>query len=557
MRKLLFIFLSSVLYPLAVHSQTTVGLLQSNSAEDGYVLFAPMQSDTTYLIDKCGRRIHQWGSMHAPGMSVYLLPDGSLLRSGNVSNANFHTNGSAGGLIEKYDWNNNLLWSYTISSPTETQNHDIYPLANGNILVVIWEIIDSNTAIAAGRKPSLISGNVFSAKIEELQPIGTNQANVVWQWRLWDHLIQDFDATKSNYGVVADHPELVNVNYTSAGPASSDWTHANAVTYNASLDQIILSAHHMSELWFIDHNTTTAQAASHSGGAHSKGGDLLYRWGNPAVYGRGAAVNRVFYTQHNPTWIPAGYPHAGSIVVFNNGVGRPAGTYSSVDIFTPPVDGNGDYPITTGQAYGPSSALWSYTAAPVDTDFFGNALGGVQPMSNGNILVCEGPKGNFFEIDSNKNKLWQYVNPVRNNAAVTQGTAITNNSVFRCTQFDASYSGFGGQILSPHGHIEGNAILSHCDSSSSSAISEIENSISISVYPNPASDQLNYQLTTNGIYQKYTGTIYDQLGQIIESVEITPSKIYSYNTRGLSAGVYILKVTSATQSYSSQFVINK
>jgi hypothetical protein len=37
-------------------------------------------------------------------------------------------------------------------------------------------------------------------------------------------------------------------------------------------------------LWVIDHQTTTAQAASHTGGRYNKGGDLLYRWGNPQTY---------------------------------------------------------------------------------------------------------------------------------------------------------------------------------------------------------------------------------------------------------------------------------
>jgi hypothetical protein len=222
-----------------------------------------------------------------------------LVRAGNIPSQIFRGNGEQGGMIEKYDWNNNLTWSYILSSDTQTQNHDIYPLANGNILAVVWEAIDSNTAIAAGRDPARLSSQLFSAEIQELQPVGLHQATVVWQWRLWDHLIQDFDSTKSNYGVIADHPELINLNYTDSAPTSKDWIHANAVTYDSTRDQIILSAHNFSEIWILDHSTTTAQATTHSGGTHAKGGDLLYRWGNPQAYGRGTAADEVFYTQHN------------------------------------------------------------------------------------------------------------------------------------------------------------------------------------------------------------------------------------------------------------------
>lgn len=548
----LFISLVVAMISLQSIAQTTVGLLRANSAEDGYVLFAPIQSDTTYLIDKCGRLIHQWGSTNTPGMSVYLLPDGSLLRSANVPNANFHTNGAAGGMIQKYDWDNNLIWSYTISSSSETQNHDIYPLDNGNILAIIWEAMDSSAAIAAGRKPSLIPSKIFSVKIQELQPVGTNQANVVWEWRLWDHLIQDFDSTKANYGIIADHPELINLNYTLTGPLSSDWIHANAVTYNGALDQVILSAHHLSELWFIDHSTTTAQASAHTGGTHGKGGDLLYRWGNPAVYGRGNSSNRIFYTQHNPSWIPSGYPYANSISVFNNGVGRPGGNASSVDIFTPPIDGNGNYILAAGQAYGPSAPAWSYKAAPVDTVFYGNALGGVQPMANGNILICEGPKGNFFEIDSSKNTLWQYVNPVRMNNAVSQGTVITNNSVFRCTEYGTGYSAFSGRALTPMGHIESNAILTHCDSMVTGITDLAGANIGIYCFPNPASHILTIATDISIGTVRYQ--ICDISGRSVADGEATGGNS-EVNISNLPSGIYVLKITTDKYKWQKKLSI--
>src|SRR6185436_19708801 len=109
-------------------------------------------------------------------------------------------------------------------------------------------------------------------------------ATVVWEWHLWDHLVQDFDATKDNYAPVGSHPELVDVNFTGGGMAGADWTHVNAIAYHEGFDQLVLSAHNQSEVWVIDHSTTTAEAASHSGGRSGRGGDLLYRWGNPEAY---------------------------------------------------------------------------------------------------------------------------------------------------------------------------------------------------------------------------------------------------------------------------------
>jgi hypothetical protein len=63
----------------------------------------------------------------------------------------------------------------------------------------------------------------------------------------------------------------------------------NSIDYNPDLDQIALSVKGNSEAWIIDHGTTTAQAAGHTGGRRGQGGDLLYRWGNPLTYRAGTA----------------------------------------------------------------------------------------------------------------------------------------------------------------------------------------------------------------------------------------------------------------------------
>ena len=176
--------------------------------------------------------------------------------------------------------------------------------------------------------------------------------------------MQDYDPTKSNYygpNGVADHPELINVNYVSTGTdgagAPEDWTHCNGIDYNPQLDQIVLSSREFSEFWIIDHSTTTAQAASHSGGNSGHGGDLLYRYGNPQTYDAGTAADRVFYYQHDPKWITAGSPGAGDITASSTmaSVG-PALTYTSVVEITPPVDAQGNYIAQSGPGLRPDLA---------------------------------------------------------------------------------------------------------------------------------------------------------------------------------------------------------
>ena len=223
--------------------------------------------------------------------------------------------------------------------------------------------------------------------------------------------------------MVADHPELIDLNYRGpgTGPGGADLNHTNAIDYNAQFDQILLSIRCFSEIWVIDHSTTTAEAGGHSGGNSGMGGDLLYRWGNPAAYDAGDAGDQQLFVQHDAQWIPSGYPGAGNILVFNNGGGRPDGDYSSVDEIVPPVDSSGYY-----EGYGPTAPLWSYTAA-TPTDFYAAAISGAQRLPDGNTLICDGPNGYFFEVTSAGDLVWDY----------DHGDQAT----FRVTRYPSNYQG--------------------------------------------------------------------------------------------------------------------
>jgi hypothetical protein len=191
-----------------------------------------------------------------------------------------------------------------------------------------------------------------------------------------------------------------------------DWTHFNAVDYNADLDQILVSTPEFSEIWVIDHATTTAEAASHSGGRRGKGGDLLCRWGNPANYRSGTPADKRLFYQHNAQWIPNGLPGAGHVLVFNNGSRRPDGSYSSVDEIILPVDSDGIYPHDEGKAWGPAEPVWSYSA-PTKGDFFSSFISGTHRLPNGNTMICSGANGTLFEVTPEKEIVWKYVNPAK------------------------------------------------------------------------------------------------------------------------------------------------
>ncbi|HNP23828.1 MAG TPA: aryl-sulfate sulfotransferase, partial [Panacibacter sp.] len=321
-----------------VAAQTTVGLVQKDTGttEKGYILFAPLADTTTYLIDKCGRKIHTWHSSYKPGASVYLEPNGYLLRAGTYFNPLFPAGGS-GGIVQVLDWNSNVTGAYIVSDSIYQSHHDVRALPNGNILVLAWERKTTAEAIAAGRNPLHAGSSVWSEAVLELHPVSDKKATVVWEWHLWDHLVQDFDATKPNYAAVASRPGRIDINYTPKDTVP-DWVHLNAIDYNPAFDQVMINSPNFNELYIIDHSTTTAEARTGKGGRYGKGGNILYRWGNPLVYKSGTQADQQLFFQHNAHWIEPGLPYANQIMVFNNGQGRNGGIndYSTVDIIIPP-----------------------------------------------------------------------------------------------------------------------------------------------------------------------------------------------------------------------------
>ena len=184
-------------------AQNTVGTTYNSSAvEEGYTLFEFMGDTTIYLIDNCGRVINQWESEFIAGTSVYLLEDGSIIRGGKTPTTHFPAGGQ-GGVLEKFDWDGNLTWQFFYSDSLQSLHHDFAVMPNGNILAIAFELISKQEAIDNGRDTSRLSENkLWPEKIIEIQPQGINGATIVWEWRMWDHLIQNHDDTKLNYGVV-------------------------------------------------------------------------------------------------------------------------------------------------------------------------------------------------------------------------------------------------------------------------------------------------------------------------------------------------------------------
>jgi len=528
-----------------LNSQQTIGLFYNTpQSYDGYTLFAPAASDTTYLIDNCGERVHTWVTNTTPGNTVYLLENGMLLRTGKAFNSKFNAGGN-GGLIQMLDWDSNLIWEYKVSDSTQCQHHDIEPLPNGNILILVWVTHTKEEAIQAGR--TISPNELWSEKVIEVKPDLINGGGeVVWQWDTWDHYVQDVSDELDNFGDVTN-PRKININFSTRGFSNKDWLHFNSLDYNPRLDQIMLSNHNFGEVIIIDHSTTTEEAKTSEGGNSGFGGDLLYRWGNPMSYGQGTELDIKLVTQHDPHWIPDSLLDGGKVIIFNNIAGDSSKDYSEVLIIDPLVDDSGNYILSDGK-FGPSNTFWNYTANP-DTSFYSRNLSGSQRLPNGNTLFCEGWNGRFTEINPNKEKVWQYVNPSGfNGLLLNQGEESNSNQVFRVERISKSHPALLGKDLTPRGYIESGSDFT-CELYDSETSVEINDNMGVII--NQYTDRI--ELESEELINKIE--IFNFLGaKVYDSISENHNNTISIVNFG--SGIYFLKISLNNKTIHRKVIIN-
>ena len=530
-KKLIYILLifSNLTLLSQVNTLGTISLTEE--AYDGYTLFSSYKN--TFLINNCGQVINQWSSDYLPGHSVYILPNGNLIRAGRKDTSTI-TFGGVGGIVEMFDWDGNLVWEFVYSSDDYRLHHDIYPMPNGNILVLAATVMSNEETILAGRDPNLVSGAgiLYNEQILEIKPIGTNDYSIEWEWNFNDHLIQDYDDTKNNYGVIEEHPEKLDINFLNDRIPAENWLHVNSIQYDETLDQIVISSRNLSELFIIDHSTTTEEASGDTGGTYGKGGDFLYRWGNPVAYRQGNEDNRTLFGQHFPHIIKPGLKDEGKIILFNNGTDRePA--FSEVMIFSAPTTSPGIYTYEPDSSYGPEAAEFTYSSNE-DNNFTSGILSGAIRLPNENLLICDGNSGRLFEITATNDIVWNYIIPMNNTTGEisSQGDVLeSGNSTFRGIKYSTDYEGFTGKDVTPGDPIESNFNLNTCLSLSTDNL--LNNNITI--YPNPVIDLININTSLTILEVE----IYDVLGKRLNYIKFNNRKI---DVSGVNSGVYILKI---------------
>lgn len=426
----------------------TRGLQTSREGiEPGYVFIAPLNGTQTHLIDRAGEVRHTWQHDSSPASGSYLLADGTLLRCGRAETDVHFRGGGIGGVLQMVAPDGELLWSWRYADENNHHHHDIEPLPNGNLLLIAWERISQADAGLHGRdKHHVGKAGLWSDKVLEIRPVPPDRAEVVWEWHAWDHVVQDAYPQREAFGFPADFPGRIDVNadHRDAPPLdasqraaveareegmaalgyvggetpddeelakldeSGDWMHTNSIDYHPELDLILLSSPELGEIFLIDHSTTPAEARTAKGGRWGRGGEILWRWGNPRTYGAGTDGDARLWYQHDPSFLPQTDGEQ-RVLVFNNGSGRPGKSYSSVLELVLPLNADQGFLRPEGGAFGPQEPAWEY-AQP--EGFYSAFISGARRLPGGNTLICSGAAGRVFEVNPGGEVLWDYYSPL-------------------------------------------------------------------------------------------------------------------------------------------------
>jgi len=338
---------------------------KDDRSQEGYTLITPIGGSHTYLLDHSGAIVHGWSTPGFQPGYAHLLPGGNLLIRGQemvkTDVGAYEAAGKADILLEM-DWEGNVVWRWEHPS----FHHDMCRLANGNTLVITWNLCDPEIAgqVKGGmskEKEALIKGNpehmqfilgglgvggrprdlsgYLSDTIMEISPSG----DVIHSWNAWEHCDLEKD-------IMCAHE------------FPYEWTHCNSIKYVEG-GKVLLSFREISLIMLIKWPE----------------GDLLWRWGG----------DHVISHQHDATLTPEG-----NVLTFDNGTHHPVTPHSrviEVDVKTDKI-------------------VWQYVPRVVFS-FFSGHIGGCERLPNGNTLICEGQSGRVFEVTRDSEVCWEWISP--------------------------------------------------------------------------------------------------------------------------------------------------
>ncbi len=237
---------------------------------------------------------------------------------------------------------------------TEQYHHDFRRLPNGNYMACSYKYIHEPNYYDRSKNWSVRNNTLIEYNKEK---------KVVWSWIEKDHLDDKLLAENGDASII-DFPG----------------SHLNGFDYNEKQDAFVLSFRNTSRILKVDHKTKEVQYE-------------LGRFNVTIPHNPNDAYT--LSNQHGPAWMPDG-----SVIIFNNNFGpnkdMEKGANPHILIIEEPKEGKQE------------KKIWDYECK---SDSFPEGQRGKEgyaySMHNGNILVCQGSTNRVFEVNKNKQIVWE------------------------------------------------------------------------------------------------------------------------------------------------------
>ncbi len=354
---------------------------QANLSTKGYTLFTPHGDTNTYLIDIDGRIVHRWRFTHIRPGYGRLLKNGNLLMTGSDINLPDPPPDEPTKAPVPFAQHITRLGGYHTTLCEVNWEGE-----------VVWQYDNAAQHHDFYRFPN---GNTMVPEWVELPDDlhkrvrgGYRKPRERLPRLLGDDLVEvDPNGVEvrriHTWQLLDPVRDPIHVSR-----RRWEWTHLNGIDVNEAGD-IVFSARNADRVAIIDHRS----------------GEISWKFDKT-------------HGQHNPTFTPNG-----NIQIFDNG------TAGSRVLEVNPAD---------------NEIMWEYWGMPAQ-QFFSGHISGASRLESGNVLVCEGTSGRLFEVNQQRQVVWEFINPFLNQNKRGEPTV----SIYRAHRYPADYPGLDGRDLDP------------------------------------------------------------------------------------------------------------
>ena len=384
---------------------------------NGYTLM-PIKKVGAVLIDMNGNVVKVWKNFQ--GFPNKLLPGGYVMGSLGIRDSNFSYQDQTD--LTQLDWNGNVVWKFDHKDYIEDEGHEPRWMARqhhdyqreGN--PVGYYVPGMECKTDSGNTLILCHTDTYNKRISDKRLLDDTiievdwEGNIVWEWHVSKHF------NELGFSEAAKNVLFRNPNNHPNGGGQADWMHINSMSLlgpNKWYDQGDERFNPENIIWDARESNILAIISKETGKIVWKIGPDFTETAEMRAIGQ-------IIGQHHVHMIPKGLPGEGNILIFDNGGWAGYGVPDRMSKDGSKTDRR-DHSRVIELDPTTLKVVWEYTGAKMggdgmmdmigNTKFYSQLVSSAQRLPNGNTMITEGCCCRIFEVNADKEVVWEYYAP--------------------------------------------------------------------------------------------------------------------------------------------------